>query len=151
MSADFANWIGFPCRNPRVHYVYQNVDDGTGRRSWDTRWVKKMVVLFHQILDRRLKLELRDSKIISGAGLPAFRELDDALGLTEMAGRMLTDSRTGTNCRHSLIAQFRQAEFGSLAGYVDVNDAVRACTGPDREPPATRTGAILTARAARGG
>ena len=64
----------------------------------------------------------------------AFRELDDALGLTGMAGQVLTDSRTGRNGRHSLIAQFRQSVFGRLAGYEDVNDAdrsamIRRCAG----------------------
>ena len=52
--------------------------------------------------DRRLRLEFHGSRITSDAGLLAFRELDDALGLTGMAGEILTDSRTGRNGRHSL-------------------------------------------------
>lgn len=75
--------------------------------------------------DRRLKLEFHGSKITSDAGLLAFRELDDALSLTELAGSVLADNRTGRNSRHSLIAQFRQSVFGRLAGYEDVNDADR--------------------------
>ena len=75
--------------------------------------------------DRRLKLEFHGSKITSDGGLLAFRELDDALGLTELAGSVLADNRTGRNSRHSLIAQFRQSVFGRLAGYEDVNDADR--------------------------
>ena len=75
--------------------------------------------------DRRLKLEFHGSQITSDAGLLAFRELDDVLGLSQMAGEVLADTRTGRNSRHGLVAQFRQSVFGRLAGYEDVNDADR--------------------------
>jgi hypothetical protein len=55
--------------------------------------------------------------------LLAFRELGDALGLSAMAGDVLADTRTGSNGRHTVVAQFRQSAFGRLAGYEDVNDA----------------------------
>src|ERR687893_573508 len=80
--------------------------------------------------DRRLKLEFHGSKVTSDAGLLAFRELDDALGLTELAGQALADTRTGRNGRHTLTTQLRQAIFGRLAGYEDVNDADRLCHDP---------------------
>ena len=75
--------------------------------------------------DRRLKLEFHGSKVTSDAGLLAFRELDDALGLTEITGQVLADNRTGRNNSHTLTAQFRQSVFGRLAGYEDVNHADR--------------------------
>src|SRR3712207_2312624 len=80
--------------------------------------------------DPRLKLEFHGSKVTSDAGLLAFRELDGALGLTERAGEVLTDTRTAQNSRHTLIAQIRQSVFGRLAGYEDVNDADRLGRDP---------------------
>ena len=73
--------------------------------------------------DRRLKLEFHGSKVTSDAGLLAFRELDDALGLTEIAGERLVDPRTGKNGRHGMTGLLRQSTFGRSGGYEDVNDA----------------------------
>jgi hypothetical protein len=80
--------------------------------------------------DPRLKLEFHGSRVTSDAGLLPFRDLDDALGLTDLAGEGLTDIRTGQNSRHTLIAQLRQSVFGRLAGYEDLNDADRLAHDP---------------------
>ncbi|MCP4330274.1 MAG: IS1380 family transposase [Alphaproteobacteria bacterium] len=80
--------------------------------------------------DRRLKLEFHGSKITSDAGLLPFRELDDALGLSEIAGEHLVDPQTGRNGQHRMTGLFRQATFGRLGGYEDVNDADRLGRDP---------------------
>src|SRR6267378_3979965 len=75
--------------------------------------------------DRRLMVQFRGCVVTSDAGLLAYRELDDVLGLTAMAGGTLADARTGKNGHHALIGLLRQSVFGRLAGYEDVNDAER--------------------------
>lgn len=80
--------------------------------------------------DRRLKLRFRGAVVTSDAGLLAYRELDDAVGLTDMAGDVLADARTGKNGRHALVGLLRQSVFGRLGGYEDVNDAERLCRDP---------------------
>ena len=58
--------------------------------------------------DRRVRLEFHGSKISSDGGLLLlllllFRELDEMLGLHDIAGKFLRDTRTGRNRLHSLI------------------------------------------------
>jgi hypothetical protein len=82
------------------------------------------------IFDRRIKLEFHGARISSDGGLLAYRELDDALGLTDIAVSKLLDGRCGRNTRHKLSGLFRQSVFGRLAGYEDVNDAERLARDP---------------------
>jgi len=80
--------------------------------------------------DRRLALEFHGAKISSDAGLLAYREMDEVLGLTSMGGRLLNDRRTGKNMQHSMPALIRQSIYSRLAGYEDTNDAERLAVDP---------------------
>jgi len=66
--------------------------------------------------DRRVMVQFRGSVVTSNAGLLAYRELDDALGLSEMAGEHLADARAGKNGRHALVGLLRQSGCGCLGG-----------------------------------
>ena len=92
------------------------------------------------VFDRRIKLEFHGARISSDGGLLAYRELDDAVGLTDLAATMLGDSRRGRNIRHRLPALLRQSVFGRLAGYEDVNDAERLARDPVMRAIAGRDG-----------
>jgi hypothetical protein len=74
---------------------------------------------------RSLKLEFHGSRITSDAGLLVYRELDDALDLTDVAADVLMDNRAGKNGWHGLGGLLRQSIYGRLAGYEDVNAADR--------------------------
>ena len=59
-------------------------------------------------LDSRLKLKFLGSQVTTDAGLLAYRELDEMLGLTEMAQHALQDSRVGSNMQHRLLTGISQ-------------------------------------------
>jgi len=78
----------------------------------------------------KVLLEFHGATITTDAGLLAFREFDDALGLTEIAEDYLQESRTGRNILHHLVPLLRQSIYSRLAGYDDTNDAVRLSQDP---------------------
>jgi Transposase DDE domain group 1 len=90
--------------------------------------------------DSRIKLKFHGARITSDGGLLAYRELDDALGLTAVAASALAEGRRGKNIRHRLLGLLRQAIYGRLAGYEDVNDAERLARDPAMQAVVGREG-----------
>ena len=71
--------------------------------------------------DRRLKLEFHGSKITSDGGFLTYRELDDALFLTDAGGDVFDDGRTGKcpSSKHSgLLSLYSNGGSGSF--WIDV-------------------------------
>jgi hypothetical protein len=80
--------------------------------------------------DNKVKLEFHGARVSSDGGLLAYRELDEALGLTAMADECLKDFRPGGNVQHKMAPLLRQSVYGRLAGYEDLNDAERLRVDP---------------------
>jgi hypothetical protein len=77
-----------------------------------------------------VKLDFQGSRVTSDGGLLLVRELDERLGLGKLIEEHLTDSRQGTNKKFPLADLVRQSIYSRLAGYEDLNDAVRVSADP---------------------
>ena len=65
--------------------------------------------------DGSIRLEFHGAKVTSDAGLLAYRDLDEALGLFDSVPFVFHDSRTGRNIQHHLTALLRQSVYSRLA------------------------------------
>ena len=77
-----------------------------------------------------LKVAFQGSRVTSDAGLLLVRELDERLGLEALISEYLNDSRQGLNTQFSLADLLRESVYSGLAGYEDLNDAVRVSADP---------------------
>ena len=77
-----------------------------------------------------LKVAFQGSRITSDAGLILVRELDERLRLEALVAAHLSDSRQGANTQFSVADLLRQSVYSRLAGYEDLNDAVRVSADP---------------------
>ena len=77
-----------------------------------------------------LKVDFQGSRVTSDGGLILVRELDERLGLGKLIEEHLSDSRQGLNKKFPLADLLRQSVYSRLAGYEDVNDAVRVSADP---------------------
>jgi len=75
--------------------------------------------------DPRVRLEFRGTQLSSDGGLLVMSELDDALGLSDLASAALRDTRSGKNVERqppcpratTILAGFQAAEVGVLFGF----------------------------------
>ena len=77
-----------------------------------------------------MRVEFRGTQLSSDGGLLVMRELDDALGLSDLAATAPRDTRRDKNTVHQLDEWFWQLVFRWLAGYEDVKDADRLAIDP---------------------
>jgi hypothetical protein len=77
-----------------------------------------------------LKVDFQGSRVTSDGGLILVRELDERLGLGKLIEEHLSDSRQGVNKKFPLADLLRQSVYSRLAGYEDLNDAVRVSADP---------------------
>src|ERR1700677_2791690 len=85
---------------------------------------------FQLSFNSSLKVDFQGARVTSDGGLILVRELDARLGLSELIARHRIDSRRGKNIQLPLADQLRQSIYSRLAGYEDVNDAVRLSQDP---------------------
>jgi len=65
------------------------------------------------VFDRKIELEFHGAKVTSDAGLLAYRELDDAMGLIDAVPSFLHDNRTGRHIQHAILSLLRPGHVQS--------------------------------------
>ena len=95
-----------------------------------TLWVRKKPRPFQFTCNGFLKVAFQGSRATSDASLILVRELDERLGLDAIITEHLRDSRQGLNTQFRLPDLLRQSVYSRLAGYEDLNDAVRLAAAP---------------------
>ena len=91
---------------------------------------EKQTKPFQLSFNSLLKVDFQGSHVTSDGSLILVRELDERLGLGKLIEEHLSDSRQGLNKKFPLADLLRQSVYSRLAGYEDLNDAVRVSADP---------------------
>ena len=113
--------------------------DGSGARH------EQIVFSFGEEVKPTLKFDA--AAVTADAGLAPLRELDERLGLTELAATLIDDLRRPKMTVHPAVRLVRETVYAYAAGYEDANDhtplsadvwfreLVGATGAREREPP----------------
>src|SRR6266566_1374381 len=80
---------------------------------------------FQLLFNTSLKVDFQGLWSTSDGGLILVRELAERLGLEKLIEEHLSDSRQGSSKQFTLADLLRQSVYSRLAGYEDLNDALR--------------------------
>jgi hypothetical protein len=82
------------------------------------------------LLQQVLRIVFQGSRVTSDGGLVLVRELDQRLEVSTPIETHLVDFRSDRNKQFPLADLFRQSVYSRLAGYEDLNDAMRLANDP---------------------
>jgi Transposase DDE domain group 1 len=85
---------------------------------------------FELSFNASLKVDFHGSRVTSDGGLILVRGLDERLGFGKLIRHHMPDSRRGKNTQFPFADLLRQSVYSRLAGYEDLNDAVRLSQDP---------------------
>lgn len=73
--------------------------------------------------NRRIKLDFQGASLSSDTGFLLFREIDERFGIIQGIADALSDQRSPSHTKHSIVQMLRQRVYQMAAGYEDCNDA----------------------------
>lgn len=85
---------------------------------------------FEPDFNRAIKVQSRDDRITSDAGLLLLREADHKLGVIENLGHQLWDPRNPTKIRYTLEELIRERTYAMAMGYTSADDLDRLAHDP---------------------
>ena len=110
--------------------LFIGVQAQSGRQEGEHPMGEKEDNPFQLTFNGFLKVDFQGSRVTSDGGLILIRELDERLGLGRLIEEHLSDSRQGANKKFPFVDLLRQSVYSRLAGYEDLNDAVRVSADP---------------------
>ncbi|MCK4788059.1 MAG: transposase [Desulfobacteraceae bacterium] len=78
--------------------------------------------MFSNFKSKKIFSDFNSGKPTSDASLPALREVDKQIGLTELLTRRIVDNRHPGYVKHSIHDMIRQKVYAIAADYEDLND-----------------------------